>query len=298
MKTIFFRLLLILFILLAIILLYQPTKEKDSLYKGKENEDVYVSVKVGDNTQKILLDDYLLGVVAGEMPASFELEAIKAQVVASRTFVYSRLLSVDNTTNTQVYLDDEKMKVSWSDHYEEYKEKVQKAIVETKGEILTYQGKCISALFYSSSNGKSENVENYFKGSSQPYLVSVDSHWDQEYDPQFIKKVKYTKAQLNSFFGGSFQYRFLERYPSGRVKSILINQKQYSGREVREKLQLSSSDFEIVKEGNSYIFVTKGCGHGVGLSQYGAQGMAKEGYNYQVILKHYYQGVEISKNKE
>ena len=117
-------------------------------------------------------------------------------------------------------------------------------------------------------------------------------------DPQFIKKVKYTKAQLNSFFGGSFQYRFLERYPSGRVKSILINQKQYSGREVREKLQLSSSDFEIVKEGNSYIFVTKGCGHGVGLSQYGAQGMAKEGYNYQAILKHYYQGVEISKNKE
>ena len=193
------------------------------------------------------------------MPASFELEAIKAQVVASRTFVYSRLLSVDNTTNTQVYLDDEKMKVSWSDHYEEYKEKVQKAIVETKGEILTYQGKCISALFYSSSNGKSENVENYFKGSSQPYLVSVDSHWDQEYDSQFIRKVKYTKAQLNSLFGGSFQYRFLEHYPSGRVKSILINQKQYSGREVREKLQLSSSDFEIVKEGNSYIFVTKGC---------------------------------------
>ena len=82
------------------------------------------------------------------------------------------------------------------------------------------------------------------------------------------------------------------------VNFILINQKQYSGREVREKLQLSSSDFEIVKEGNSYIFVTKGCGHGVGLSQYGAQGMAKEGYNYQAILKHYYQGVEISKNKE
>ena len=259
MKTIFFKLLLILFILLAIILLYQPTKEKDSLYKGKENEDVYVSVQIGNDIQKILLDDYLLGVVAGEMPASFELEAIKAQVVASRTFVYSRLLSVDNTTNTQVYLDDEKMKVSWSDHYEEYKEKVQKAIVETKGEILTYQGKCISALFYSSSNGKSENVENYFKGSSQPYL---------------------------------------ERYPSHRVKTMVINQKQYSGREIREKLQLASSDFEIIEEGNSYIFVTKGCGHGVGLSQYGAQGMAKEGYNYQAILKHYYQGVEILKNKE
>jgi len=297
MKTIFFKLLLILFFLLAIILLYQPTSGSDSLYKGKEKEDVYVSVQVGNDIQKVLLDDYLLGVVAGEMPASFELEAIKAQVVASRTFVYSRLLSVDNTTNTQVYLDDEKMKVSWADHYEEYKEKVKKAIAETKGEIITYQGKCISALFYSSSNGKSENVENYFNGSSQPYLVSVDSHWDQEYDPKFIRKVKYTKSQLNEIFG-DFQYHFLEYYPSGRVKAILINQKQYSGRQVREKLGLASSDFEIVREENTYLFVTKGSGHGVGMSQYGAQGMAKEGYDYRAILKHYYQGVEISKNKE
>lgn len=297
MKTIFFKLFIILFILIVLLLLYKPSKTNDSLYKG-EKKDVYVNVTVGNETQQILLDDYLLGVVAGEMPASFELEAIKAQVVASRTFVYSRLLSVDNTTNTQVYLDDEKMKVSWSDHYDEYKEKVKKAIVETRGEILTYQGKCISALFYSSSNGKSENVENYFQGSSQPYLVSVDSHWDKQYDPKFTRKVKYTKAQLNSLFGSSFQYHSLKRYPSGRVKTIVINQKQYSGREIREKLQLASSDFEIVEEGNNYVFVTKGSGHGVGMSQYGAQGMAKEGYGYQEILKHYYQGVEISKNKE
>lgn len=297
MKTIFFKLFIILFILIVLLLLYKPSKTNDSLYKG-EKKDVYVNVTVGNETQQILLDDYLLGVVAGEMPASFELEAIKAQVVASRTFVYSRLLSVDNTTNTQVYLDDEKMKVSWSDHYDEYKKKVKKAIVETRGEILTYQGKCISALFYSSSNGKSENVENYFQGSSQPYLVSVDSHWDKQYDPKFTRKVKYTKAQLNSLFGGSFQYHSLKRYPSNRVKTIIINQKQYSGREIREKLQLASSDFEIVEEGNNYVFVTRGSGHGVGMSQYGAQGMAKEGYGYQEILKHYYQGVEISKNKE
>ncbi len=297
MKTIFFKLFIILFILIVLLLLYKPSKTNDSLYKG-EKKDVYVNVTVGNETQQILLDDYLLGVVAGEMPASFELEAIKAQVVASRTFVYSRLLSVDNTTNTQVYLDDEKMKVSWSDHYDEYKEKVKKAIIETRGEILTYQGKCISALFYSSSNGKSENVENYFQGSSQPYLVSVDSHWDKQYDPKFTRKVKYTKAQLNSLFGSSFQYHSLKRYPSGRVKTIVINQKQYSGREIREKLQLASSDFEIVEEVNNYVFVTKGSGHGVGMSQYGAQGMAKEGYGYQEILKHYYQGVEISKNKE
>ena len=297
MKTIFFKLLLILFILLAIILLYQPTKEKDSLYKGKENEGVYVSVKVGDNTQKILLDDYLLGVVAGEMPASFELEAIKAQVVASRTFVYSRLLSVDNTTNTQVYLDDEKMKVSWDEHYEEYKEKVKKAIKETKGEIIMYQGECISALFYSSSNGKSENVENYFIGSAKPYLVSVDSHWDESYDPHFLKEKEFSKTSLKQMFNGSFNYQILSYYPSGRIQTIKINNQNYTGRQVREKLQLASSDFTIVEKSDSYVFKTKGSGHGVGLSQYGAQGMAREGYDYQQILKHYYQGVEISKNK-
>ena len=229
MKTIFFKLFIILFILISLLLLYKPLKKSDSLYKG-EKKDVYVNVTVGNQTQQILLDDYLLGVVAGE--------------------------------------------------------------------ILTYQGKCISALFYSSSNGKSENVENYFQGSSQPYLISVDSHWDKQYDPKFTRKVKYTSAQLNSLFGGSFQYHSLKRYPSGRVKTIVINQKQYSGREIREKLQLASSDFEIIEEGNSYVFVTKGSGHGVGMSQYGAQGMAKEGYDYQAILKHYYQGVVISKNKE
>ena len=88
------------------------------------------------------------------------------------------------------------------------------------------------------------------------------------------------------------------RYPSGRVQSIVINGKNYTGRQVREKLQLASSDFTIEKEGDDFVFVTKGNGHGVGMSQYGAQGMAKEGYGYVDILKHYYQGIDITRNKE
>ena len=193
-------------------------------------------------------------------------------------------------------LDDEKMKVSWNEHYEEYKEKVKKAIKETKGEIITYQGECISALFYSSSNGKSENVENYFIGSAKPYLVSVDSHWDESYDPHFLKEKEFSKTSLKQMFNGSFNYQILSYYPSGRIQTIKINNQNYTGRQMREKLQLASSDFTIVEKSDSYVFKTKGSGHGVGLSQYGAQGMAKEGYDYQQILKHYYQGVEISKN--
>ena len=162
---------------------------------------------------------------------------------------------------------------------------------------MTYQGECISALFYSSSNGKSENVENYFAGSPKSYLVSVDSPWDEKYDSSFLREKSFSRAELNQCFG-DFVYRDMIRYPSGRVQSIVINGKNYTGRQVREKLQLASSDFTIEKEGDDFVFVTKGNGHGVGMSQYGAQGMAKEGYGYVDILKHYYQGIDITRNKE
>ena len=294
MKSVFFKLSFIVIIIIALMIL----SPRQSLLSQKyDDESVFVNVTVAGQVQRVLLDDYLLGVVAGEMPASFELEAIKAQVVASRTFVYSRLLSVDNTTNTQVYLNEEEMKKSWQDHYEEYKAKIEKAIEATRGEIMTYQGECISALFYSSSNGKSENVENYFAGSPKSYLVSVDSPWDEKYDSSFLREKSFSRAELNQCFG-DFVYRDIIRYPSGRVQSMVINGKNYTGRQVREKLQLASSDFTIEKEGDDFVFVTKGNGHGVGMSQYGAQGMAKEGYGYVDILKHYYQGIDITRNKE
>ena len=294
MKSVFFKLSFIVIIIIALMIL----SPRQSLLSQKyDDESVFVNVTVAGQVQRVLLDDYLLGVVAGEMPASFELEAIKAQVVASRTFVYSRLLSVDNTTNTQVYLNEEEMKKSWQDHYEDYKAKIQKAIEATRGEIMTYQGECISALFYSSSNGKSENVENYFAGSPKSYLVSVDSPWDEKYDSSFLREKSFSRAELNQCFG-DFVYRDMIRYPSGRVQSMVINGKNYTGRQVREKLQLASSDFTIEKEGDDFVFVTKGNGHGVGMSQYGAQGMAKEGYGYVDILKHYYQGIDITRNKE
>ena len=294
MKSVFLKLSFIVIIIIALMIL----SPRQSLLSQKyDDESVFVNVTVAGQVQRVLLDDYLLGVVAGEMPASFELEAIKAQVVASRTFVYSRLLSVDNTTNTQVYLNEEEMKKSWLDHYEDYKAKIEKAIEATRGEIMTYQGECISALFYSSSNGKSENVENYFTGSPKSYLVSVDSPWDEKYDSSFLREKSFSRAELNQCFG-DFVYRDMIRYPSGRVQSMVINGKNYTGRQVREKLQLASSDFTIEKEGDDFVFVTKGNGHGVGMSQYGAQGMAKEGYGYVDILKHYYQGIDITRNKE
>lgn len=299
MKSIIIKILLVIFLFLAILFVKKPATLEKSTYSSKQSQqaqDVYVTVKMDDQSNQILLNDYLLGVVAGEMPASFEIEAIKAQVVASRTFVYSRLLSVDNTTNSQVYLTDEQIKTSWEDHYDEYKEKVLKAIKETDGETITYQGKCISALFFSSSNGQTENVEDYFDGGAQPYLKSVDSHWDQTEDPNFERTKHFTFAQLKDVFGVDFSYQNITYKQSGRVNTIQIANQTYTGRQVREKLNLSSSDFSIQKDKTGYTFTTKGSGHGVGLSQYGAQGMAKEGYHYQDIIKHYYTGVEITKS--
>ena len=173
----------------------QGNREDDEVIKGvKKEEDVKVAVTVNDDVNYVDLDEYLLGVVAGEMPANFEKEALKAQVVASRTYVYNRNLSVDNTTNTQVYLDDSEMKKKWGDNYNEYYEKIKSAVAETKNEVMMYQGDYISALFFSSSNGYTENVEDYFDSSALPYLRSVDSHWDLTVDPKNTRQMTFTKS--------------------------------------------------------------------------------------------------------
>lgn len=294
MKTLIIKIVIVFFLLISFIFIKTPYLCKKKIYSRQNDQDVYVHVNINQTTKNILLDDYLLGVVAGEMPASFEIEAIKAQVLASRTFVYSRLLSVDNTTASQVYLTDQQIQVSWKEHYQEYKDKVKKAIKETHGEIITYQGECISALFYSSSNGYSENVEDYFKGDAKPYLKSVDSHWDQTYDPHFQRKNYFSIQELKSLFH-SLDFKNITYKSSGRVNTIQVGNRIYTGREIREMLKLPSSDFKIVKENGKYCFITKGSGHGVGMSQYGAQGMAKEGFDYKAIIDHYYQGVKIEK---
>ena len=179
----------------------QGNKEDDEVIKEvKKEENVKVAVTVNDDVNYVDLDEYLLGVVAGEMPANFEKEALKAQVVASRTYVYNRNLSVDNTTNTQVYLDDSEMKKKWGDNYNEYYEKIKSAVAETKNEVMMYQGDYISALFFSSSNGYTENVEDYFDSSALPYLRSVDSHWDLTIDPKNTRQMTFTKSELESKF--------------------------------------------------------------------------------------------------
>ncbi|MFQ8706644.1 MAG: stage II sporulation protein D [Thomasclavelia sp.] len=276
---------------------YQANEETIQGKKEIKEEPVKVAVTIDNNVNYVDLDDYLLGVVAGEMPANFETEALKAQVVASRTFVYNRNLSVDNTTNSQVYLSEDKMKENWGSKYNEYYQKISTAIKETKNEVMKYQGDYISALFFSSSNGYTENVEDYFESSPLPYLRSVDSHWDLAIDPKNTRQASFTKQEIKEKFNcQDIDFNIIAYKKSGRVATLSVGGKNYSGRQVREKLGLSSSCFTVEYKNNKYVFTTKGSGHGVGMSQYGAQGMALEGADYKEILNHYYTNIEIINN--
>lgn len=259
-------------------------------FSSVNHKDYIVSCVRSDGTiEEIALEDYVLGVVAGEMPASFELEALKAQAVAARTYVLSRNLSVDDSTASQVYQDEEERKAKWQENFEVYESKLKEAVNATKGEVLMYEGNYISALFFSSSNGKTENNEDYFDANAIPYLRCVSS----EYEEPIVEYQTFSYDKIASVFGQS-DIKILNYTQSGRVNEVLIGEEIYSGRQVRESLNLNSNAFSIVSIDGGYAFTTYGYGHGVGMSQYGANGMATHGYTYDEILMHYYQGACIN----
>lgn len=267
--------------------------EEKTKKKKEEKKEIMVSVTANQQEQHIPLEEYLLGVVASEMPYDFSLEALKAQAIAARTFVLQRNLKVDATTSSQVYKSQGELKEIFDAQYDTMLEKVSKAVEETKGKVMMYDGKYISAMFYSSNNGYSNDASWYYK-NEVPYLKSVESKWDLQFEKtnqSIALPISQCKEalQVTSLNMGGIQH-----YPNGYVKSITIGGTTFSGREVREKLHLRSSCFTMQVQGDSVLINTVGFGHGVGMSQYGAQGMALEGYNCEQILTHYYTGITIS----
>ena len=239
------------------------------------------------------------------MPVTFELEALKAQAVASRSYAMYQMTAtkdkaydVVNTTANQVYLTDEQLKDNWKEDYPEKINKIKTAIAETSGEYLTYNGEIVNAMFFSTSVGATENSEEVFV-SALPYLRSVDSTWDKE-SPVYIDTYTFTLEdfykKLNLPYNQTLKIEVTEKTSTGRTKTIKINGEEMKGRDLATKLSLRSNYFDIVQNQNNITITTKGFGHGVGMSQYGANGMAKEGYKYDQILKHYYKNTEIKKN--
>ena len=282
----------------------------EKLLKESSIVDISVYRAEKDEVQTLPLEQYIVGVVAGEMPANFEEEALKAQSLAARTYIIRKILSgeaeanlkgadVSDTVNHQVYKDEKQLKEKWGLDYGKNIEKIRKAVYETRGQIITFDGEPITASFFSTSNGYTENAEDYWS-NPLPYLKSVESPWDLE-SKEYIAQQSFTIEEFQKKLGvtinGSDVGEILSRTTGNRVEKVRIGNKEFTGRQVREALNLRSTDFTWERKGNEIIVTTKGYGHGVGMSQYGANGMAKEGKTYEDIIKHYYQGVAIAEAK-
>lgn len=272
---------------------YTETKKDDI----KKNE---ITVTVYRSNGKIInleLEEYVLGVVGAEMPASFNIEALKAQAILARTYALKSIKNgkkLTDTVSTQAYKDNSELQKLWKNDYTKYYEKIKKAVNETKGKVILYNNEYIDAVYHSTSNGKTENSKNVWK-NSLPYLISVDSSWDKNvksYKKETIFEINEFCNILKLDVEEPITYEIIHN-ETGRVRQITINNKTFLGTEFRNLLKLRSADFEIEINDEKVKVTTYGYGHGVGMSQYGANEMAKQGYSYIQILKHYYIGVVI-----
>ncbi|MBD0384297.1 stage II sporulation protein D [Paenibacillus sedimenti] len=276
---------------------------------------VYLTKK--NMVETVPLELYVKGVLAAEMPIEFELEALKAQAMAARTYVVRRVLEKDysnmpvndalvtDTTAHQAYLSEQELRDKWDKSmYEANMAKIDRAVNDTKDMILTYQHQPINATFFSTSNGYTENSEDYWPYKI-PYLRSVPSPWDAKLSPRYQETIQISYKSMLQKLGvtsiatvstSSKGMKVIEWSAGRRIKSMTIGGKIFSGREVREKLGLASSQFSWKWKGPQQIeFTTYGYGHGVGLSQWGANGMAKEGKTAEQIVAYYYTGISIEK---
>lgn len=301
-KVLLFVGLILLFPLLVVTLLYP--EEKEIKFEFTSNMMIRVKRTNGD-IEEVEMEKYVLGVLAGEMPIAFELEAFKAQAVAARSYVMRQMqvnylndYDVVDTVQHQVYLDEGTLKVQWGNNYIENINKLKTAVIETNSEYLSYEDDVVEALFFSTSTGVTENSEEIFL-EKRDYLRSVSSIWDETNSPVYKELNTYSLSEFYSRLGlkykNELKYEVIKKTSTGRTKELVISGVPFTGSEVQKMLGLRSNFFSMEQIGTNILITTQGFGHGVGMSQYGANGMAKEGYTYDQILKHYYQGVEIKK---
>ncbi|MCR4429748.1 MAG: stage II sporulation protein D [Tepidanaerobacteraceae bacterium] len=288
--------------------------------QGRQENSVALYINSIKKIEKIPLEEYVKGVVAAEMPAGFDMEAIKAQAVAARTYVYLRWKKnggsgcslhpeadvCDDPTHCQAWITKGEMLRKWGIFsYYHYYSKINQAVSATEGMILLYDGKPIDPLFFSTSNGKTENSEEVWE-KYIPYLRSVTSP-GEETSPRFlvIKQIpvddvvdklrqKWPDIIIDSK-NPERQWKVLEFSAGGRIKTMQLGNKVIKGTEFRQLFDLNSTDIKWERTGKNIKFTCIGFGHGVGMSQYGANAMARNGATFVDILKHYYTGVEIKK---
>lgn len=326
----FFAFIFICFILPAILTKSDKIQANKDINEKQENTDKiedssekydykkYGTIKLlhakTGEIEEVALDSYLCNVVSAEMPADFDEEALKAQAVVARTYTIYKIENkkhenadiCDDSTCCQAWVSKEIRFSRWEEEKRESNwAKIEKCVNETKGKIITYQNKPINAFFHSNSGGTTELPVNVWGGGENlPYLKVVETAGEEGYTQyssevvlskeELINKLKVKYEDINVNFENEDDIKILEHTDSGRVRTIKFGNHELSGVETRTLLGLKSTNFEIQKQDGNIKFTVKGYGHGVGMSQTGADTMAKQGKNYEEIIKHFYSGVEIT----
>ena len=268
--------------------------------------------KKTNEIEEVKIDDYLYNVVSAEMPADYELEALKAQAIVARTYTIYKAQNkkhenadiCDDSTCCQAWVSKENRLERWEEtKREDNWKKIQQCVNETKGKIITYNNQPINAFFHANSGGTTELPVNVWGGSGLPYLQVVQTAGEEGYtqyssevdltQEELINKLKTKYEDIQIDFNNDEDVKIIEHTDSNRVKTVKFGNHELSGVETRTLLGLKSTNFEIKKENNQIKFLVKGYGHGVGMSQTGANTMAKQGNNCEEIIKHFYVGIEI-----
>lgn len=270
-------------------------------------EETIIEVNIDGEIVKMDMEEYLISVVAGEVYPTYEAEALKAQAVAARTYLAYKMSRggcanggdiCTESSHCQAYKSDEKMRSGWGEKYDEYYSKIKNAVYETKGEVVLYDDKPINALYHSSSVDYTEDCVAVF-GGNYPYLQSVSSTVSES-NNEYEKEMTFTKKEFLEKIKKSFditmdtiEIKIISYTSSGRVSTLKIGEKSVKATALRKCLGLRSTDFTFKNSGDKITFIMKGFGHGVGLSQVGAEELAREGKTYKEILTHYYTGTSV-----
>ena len=278
------------------------------------DRDVTLTIQDGDTTEQMTLERYLTGVVRGEMPASFEMEALRAQAAAERSYVYYQLAAgrkdahpdadfCTDHTCCSAYLSETAAREKWGGDFAPWNTRVEQAVSDTDGQGVLYNGRPILAVFHSSSAGRTAAAGDVWSGDL-PYLVSVDSPEGEETVPNYYSTVTFTAAEAKEKLLTAHPELKLSGTPdrwfgaaaengSGRVETVSVGGTDIEGTELRRIFGLRSACFTVAADSESVTFRVTGYGHGVGMSQYGANQLAREGKTWQEILEWYYTGATV-----
>ena len=301
----------------------ENTNESEKISKEEKESEKYDYQKFATiklyhqdtgKIEELPIDEYLYGVVSAEMPANYEIEALKAQAIVARTYTLYQILKgskkhegadiCDKSTCCQAWISNENRLEKWAESEKKSNwSKIEQAVNETSGKIITYNGEPIDAFFHANSGGKTESASNVWGGENFPYLQSVETSGEEGYSgynteltlskDELKEKLKQTYPEIEINLENQNEIEIIEYTESGRVRTIKIGNTNIPGTKLRSCLGLRSTFFTVNVNGENITFNVTGYGHGVGMSQTGADSMAKQGSTAEEIIKHFYTGVEI-----